>query len=120
MKRLVTTEHTVRCPLEDCAATVTVRSDPDAAPSRRHRDVLGCSLRPPAPYVPPATLGYFADVAPPVSYVRDVAPGPCHAQEPACSKVCLGVLNAAEPGAGDPGDSVHDLVMKRLLWIYGS
>ena len=120
MKRLVTTEHTVRCPLEDCAATVTVRSDLDAAPSRRHRDVTDCSLRPTAAYVPPARIGYFPDIAPPLSYVREAAPAPCHALEPACSKACLAILNAAEPGAGEPGDAAQDIVMKRLLWIYGS
>jgi len=116
MKRLVTTEHTVRCPLESCAATVTVRSDPDAVPSRRHRNVMRCSLRPPVPYVLPSRVGYFADVVPPVSYLCEAASGPRHSPEPACSKACLTVLNAAEPGAGESGDSVRDLVMKRLLW----
>ena len=119
MKRLVTEEHTVRCPLEDCAATVTVRSNPTAPPSRRHRDVTGCSLRPPASYVAAPAIGYFSDVAPPMCYLRESVSGPCYAREPACSKECLGILNAAEPGAGDPMESAQELAMRRLLWNYG-
>jgi hypothetical protein len=36
MKEL--TQRTIRCPLEECAATVMVRTDPEGYPSRRHLD----------------------------------------------------------------------------------
>jgi hypothetical protein len=39
MKRLSFTQHTVRCPLEDRTASLTVRTDPGGCPSRRHLDV---------------------------------------------------------------------------------
>ena len=32
-------QHTMRCPLEECSATVTVRTDPGGYPSSRHLDV---------------------------------------------------------------------------------
>jgi len=46
MKRLALTQHTVRCPLEDRTASLTVRTDPGGYPSRRHLDVTACSLLP--------------------------------------------------------------------------
>jgi hypothetical protein len=130
MKRPIVTEHTVRCPLEDCTASVTVRTDPDSAPSRRHRDVIGCSLRPPTPYVPLPPIGHLPELPPPLSYFREGWPGPCHSTEPACSKACLAILNAAEPGAGGPaatasGDAmelarqIESLAMMRILWTSG-
>ena len=131
MKPLATTHHTVRCPLDDCTASLTVRTDPGAVPSRRHRDVTGCSLRPPAPYVPPARIGYFPDIAPPLSFLCPAAPGSHHSQEPSCSKACLKILNAAEPGAGGPGSGssgsalelarhTQSFAMMRLLWTSGT
>jgi hypothetical protein len=130
MKQLVVTEHTVRCPLEDCTATLSVRTDRDSAPSRRHREVMSCSLRPPTPYVPLPPIGHVPELPPPLSYFREGWPGPCHSREPACSKACLAILNAAEPGAGGPdacasGDAMElarqteSLAMMRLLWTSG-
>ena len=101
MKEL--TQHTMRCPLEEVAATVTVRTDPEGYPSRRHLDVTACSLRPPSTsWVPPVRRAYFTDLAPLMSYICDVVANPCHSQEVACAKPCLRVLNAAEPGAAEP------------------
>jgi hypothetical protein len=99
MRRLELTQHTVRCPLEECAARVTVRTDPAAYPSRRHRDVVACSLQESASFVPPPRIGYFSDVPPPLGFVCEIERAPCHPSELACSKPCLAVLNAAEPGA---------------------
>ena len=48
MKRLTFTKHTVQCPLENCTASLKVRSDLDGCPSRRHLDVAACSLMPSA------------------------------------------------------------------------
>jgi hypothetical protein len=133
MQRLALEQHTVRCPLEDSTASVTVRSDPDGYPSRRHLDVTACSLRPSTAFVPPARRGYFSDVPPPVSYLQEVDPVPHHSPEVACSKRCLAMLNAAEPGAAEPvrcTSGVSDgleLVRQtqspaitRLLWFYSA
>lgn len=132
MKRLETTRHTVRCPVEDESATVTVRSDPGAAPSRRHLDVRACSLQPWNSFVPPARSGYFGDVAPPVSYLAAVDPTPQHPPRFGCRKRCLALLNAAEAGTAQPipcTSGVNDSLelarqtqspaITRLLWFYG-
>src|SRR5262245_63257435 len=85
MKRRLLTHHTVRCPLQDGPANVTVSTDPGGSPSRRNLGVTACSLRPTPAFVPPARSVYFSDLAPPVAYLRDVAPTPYHASEVACS-----------------------------------
>lgn len=133
MKRLALTQHTVRCPLEDCTASLTVRTDPGGYPSRRHLDVTACSLLQSTCFVTPARSGYFSDVAPPVPYLCEVDPGPRHSSEVACSKRCLAVLNAAEPGAAEPmrcSSGVSDGLelarqtqspaITRLLWFYSA
>ena len=130
MKRLVITRHTMRCPLDEVTATLAVRTNPNGAPSRRHRDVVSCSLRPPTPYMPLPPIGHVPELPPPLSYFREGWPGPCHATQPACSKACLAILNAAEPGAGGPGATtsgdamelarhIESLAMMRLLWTSG-
>jgi hypothetical protein len=133
MKRLTLTQQTVRCPVEDRAATLTVRTDPEGYPSRRHLDVAACSLLLSTPFVPSARSGYFADPAPPLGYLCECDPTPRHSPEVACSKRCLAVLNAAEPGAAEPvrctsgiSDSVELArqterpAIMRLLWYYAS
>jgi len=133
MRRLVLTQHTVRCPLDDCAASLTVRTDPSGYPSRRHLDVAACSLLPSTSFVPPATSRYFADVGPEVPYLCAVDPAPRHSLEVSCPKPCLAAMNAAEPGAAEPvrrTSGVSDgmeLVRQtqspavtRLLWFYGA
>jgi hypothetical protein len=102
MKRPELTQHTVRCPLEDCTASLTVLTDPDGYPSRRHRDVAACSLRPSTPFVLPTRHRYFPDAMPPASYLCDVDATPRHSPDLACARRCLAVLNAAEPGAREP------------------
>jgi hypothetical protein len=99
MKEL--TQRTIRCPLEKCAATVTICSDPEGYPSRRHLDVTACSLRPSTSFVPPVRRTYFPDLTPLMSYVSDVVANPCRSLEVECAKPCLRVLNAAEPGAAE-------------------
>jgi hypothetical protein len=133
MKRLALTQHTVRCPLEDRTASLTVRTDPDRGPSRRHLDVTACSLLPSTSFAPPARSGYFSDVAPPEPYLCEVDPAPRHSWEVACPKRCLAVLNAAEPGAAEPvrcTSGVSDGLelarqtqspgITRLLWFYSA
>ena len=132
MKRLVFTQHTVRCPLEDLTASVTVRTNPDGYPSRRHLDVAACSLRGSTSFVPPARHGYFSDVAPPIRYLCEAEPAPSHSLGVGCPKRCLAVLNAAEPGAAEPArcsSGVSDCVelarqvqsptLTRILWFHG-
>lgn len=125
MKRLTLTQHTVRCPLENCTASLTVRSDPDGYPSRRHLDVAACSLVPSMPFVPRPRTAYFSDIAPPASYLCDADPAPRHALKVSCARPCLRVLNAAEPGAAEPVGDRRELArqtlspgMLRLLWFY--
>jgi hypothetical protein len=87
MRRRALTHHTVRCPLEGHHnASLTVRTDPDGRPSRRHLDVMACSLLPSTSFVPPS------------SYHSDVDSIPRHSGV-GCPKPCLAVLNAAEPGS---------------------
>jgi hypothetical protein len=133
MKDLALTRHTVRCPLEDRPASLTVRTDLEASPASRHREVVSCSLLPCASFVPPARKAFFADMPPSVSYLCEVDSTPIHASERACSRRCLAVLNAAERGAAETlrctsgfADSV-ELVRQtqspavvRLLWTYGA
>lgn len=131
MKRLALTQHTVRCPLEDRTASLTVRTDPGGYPSRRHLDVTACSLLSATSFVPSPTIGYFPDMAPPVPYLCEVDPCPRHSLEVTCRKPCLAVLNAAEAGAAEPvrctsgvsdalelARQTQSLAITRLLWLY--
>jgi hypothetical protein len=131
MTPLEITHHTVRCPLGDSTADLSVSTAPGAAPSGRHRDVTACSLWPSTSFMPSLRRGYFADVAPPVSYLDEVGAEPCHAMQPACAKRCLAVLNAAEAGVTEPPrctSGINDALelarltqtpaMMRLLWFY--
>jgi len=131
MKRLALTRHIVRCPLENRTASLTVRTDPGGYPSRRHLDVTACSLLPSTSIVPRARSGYFSDVAPPVSYLCEIDPAPRHSLKVACPRRCLGVLNAAESGAGEPvrctsgfsdglelARQTQPPAIMRLLWSY--
>ena len=127
MRRLALTQHAVRCPLDDCAARLTVRTDPSAYPSRRHLDVAACSLLPSTSFATPARSRYFSDVGPSVPYLCEVDPTPCHSLEVACPKPCLAVLNAAEPARCTSGVSDGMELVRRtqspaimgLLWLYG-
>lgn len=102
MKRLALTQHTMRCPLNDCSARLTVCTDSNGYPSRRHLDVAACSLLPSPSFVPPARTAYFPGGEPPVPYTYEVNRTPCHFTKVECPKRCLPVLNAAESGAAEP------------------
>src|SRR5262249_32927450 len=102
MKRLALTQHTMRCPLYDCSARLTVCTDSNGYPSRRHLDVAACSLRPSTSFVPPARTAYFPGGEPPVPYTYEISRTPCHSTKVECPKRCLPVLNAAESGAAEP------------------
>ena len=131
-RRELITQQTVRCPRTDETANLTVRTDAEACPSRRHRDVTACSLMPSTSFVPPARRAYFSDLTP-LSYVCEVHAAPCHAVGVDCPRPCLTVLNAAEAGTAEPlrcvsgvNDSVElarrtqSPAIKRLLWFFGA
>ena len=134
MKRRHAIMHqTVRCPVQDGVGSLTVRTQPDAEPSRRHRDVMACSLLPSPSRVTAGRRGYFSDVAPPLSYSYDVDGPWVHALDVSCSKRCLTVLNAAESGTHGPvrctsgvNDSlelarqIQSPAMMRLLWFHSA
>jgi hypothetical protein len=133
MRRLALTQHAVRCPLDDCAARLTVRTDPSGYPSRRHLDVAACSLLPSTSFVLPARSRYFSDVGPPVPYLCEVDTAPCHSSEVSCPKPCLAALNAAEPGAAEPlrctsgvsdgmelARQTQSPAITRLFWFYSA
>lgn len=102
-RRLTFTQHTLRCPIHDCRASLAVRTDSIAYPSRRYVDVTACSLLPPTSFVPPARTAYFSDMTPPEPYLYDISRVPRHSDEVGCSKRCLLVLNAAEScGPAEP------------------
>ena len=131
MKRLALTQRTMRCPMHGCAASLTVRTDSNGAPSHRYLDVVSCSMLPPAPFPPPARTTYFADMAPSMPYLSEVDRAPVHSTEVACAKPCLAVMNAAEPGAAEPirctagmsdamelARQVQSPALTRLMWFY--
>jgi hypothetical protein len=134
MKELALTQHTVRCPLlDDSSARVTVRTNPDACPSRRHVEIAACSLLPSTPSVAPARRGYLPDVPPPMSYLDEVDAAPCHPSKVACPERCLAILNAAEAGPGEPvrctsgvADSMElarqtqSPALTRIMWSYSA
>jgi hypothetical protein len=132
MKRLELTQHTVRCPRADRTADLTVRTDPGAYPSRRHRDVTACSLMPSTSFALPPRKAYFSDLTPLVPYVCEIYPAQRHSPEVACPRPCLAVLNAAESGAAEPVRCVSGVsdslelaqrtqspAIKQLLWFFG-
>ena len=131
MERPALTQHTVRCPKHDCGADLTVRTNSGARPSRRHLDVVSCSLLPSASFPPPTRTAYFAGMDPAVSYLSEIDCAPFHSAEVACSKPCLPVLNAAECGAAEPvrctsgisdalelARQVQSPALTRVMWSY--
>lgn len=131
MERPALTQHTLRCPKYDCGADLTVRTNSGARPSRRHLDVVSCSLLPSASFPPPTRTAYFAGMDPAVPYLSGIDGTPFHSAEVACSKPCLPVLNAAECGAAEPvrctsgisdamelARQVQSPALTRVMWSY--
>jgi hypothetical protein len=92
MKQRAITQHTLRCPLYDCTASLTVRTDFNGCVSARHLDVLSCSLLPSMAFVPSAANAYFPDMEPPEPYTHNIYPTPLHSTGLACRKRCLPVV----------------------------
>jgi hypothetical protein len=128
-RRHVLTQETLRCPLHDCRATVTVRTNPHAGAGRRYLAVAGCSLHPPAQHAPPARVAHFADFGPGQSYLCDACEPPRLLEGVPCGKHCLVALNAAEarpqslePLHGDAwelGRRMQPPGVTRALWLNG-
>jgi hypothetical protein len=130
-RRLTLTPQVVRCPVDDCPATLAVRTDPIAHPGRRYVDVTDCSLLPAASFAQPARTAYFPDGE---AYIYDASQAPRHSTKVACPKRCLPLLNAAESCfAGKPigresgtGDSLElarqtqNPSMMRQLWYHSA
>jgi hypothetical protein len=128
-RRHVLTQETLRCPLHDCRATVTVRTNPHAGAGRRYLAVAGCSLHPTSPHAPPARVAHFADFGPAQSYLCDACEPPRLADGVPCAKPCLVALNAGdirpqflEPLHGDAwelGRRTQPAGVTRALWLNG-
>ena len=97
-RRQVLAQETLRCPLYDSRATVSLRTDPHACAGRRYRDVAGCSLLPPPRYTPPTRMAGLSEVASWPAYPCGVVEPPALTEPAACSKSCVTALNAAEVG----------------------
>lgn len=133
-RRLTLTQHTLRCPVYGSRASLAVRTDSIAYPSRRNVDVAGCSLLPVTSFVLPTRTASFSDVSLPEPYLYEVSQGPHHSDQVRCPKRCLSVLNAAESGArAEPirctsgvSDSLELVrqtqgsAIARVLWYHGA
>jgi hypothetical protein len=95
-RRFTLTRQSMRCPVHDCRVDLAVRTDSAPHPHRRYVDVMGCSLFQGVAANPAPRTGYFPGVSPYLPFLYEVNPAPHYADEPACAKRCLGVLNAAE------------------------
>jgi hypothetical protein len=130
---LPVTEVAVRCPENDCQATVAVRTDPAAQTCAQYVDVVACSLHPGAVVQLPERTAWLAD-APSVPVKLEPARS-CPATTVACDQGCVHVLNeAASPvarlpldctsGAADAIDLVRQAERRpritRLLWYGGA
>jgi hypothetical protein len=92
----------VRCPLHDCQAAVTVRTDPDAPSREQYVDVVGCSLMSDAAFGLPEHRAYLPD-APSCSVLLETATThPVYATGVSCRQPCRFVLNVAALSVAPP------------------
>jgi hypothetical protein len=95
-QRLPLASRDVRCPLHNCRAEVTERTDSDAHPRRRHAEVVACSLLSDAAGALPERRAYLPD-SPPCEIVLEAKRDyPIHAAEVSCRQPSVFVLNAAD------------------------
>ncbi len=94
-QRFPLTQHTVRCPLYDRQATLTVRTNPIARPRGQYVDVTACSILPATPCILPASMAYLPDMPSYEPYLQKARPHRYTLEVP-CRKDCLYVLNEAE------------------------
>ena len=96
-QQLPLTSQDVRCPLHDCQAEVTVRTDPRAHSCRRYVDVTACSLLSDAAVALPEHTAYLPDSPPYRVRLEAARSYPVYSTEISCPQSCVFVLNAAEP-----------------------
>jgi hypothetical protein len=94
-RRWLAVSEGVRCPLHGLRADVTVLTDPDALPARRHTDVVACSLVSDAAIALPERRAYLADASPCAVVLEAATSHPVYASGVSCRRPCLHVLNAA-------------------------
>lgn len=132
-QRLPVTSQSVRCPLHDCQARVTVRTDPGAHADRQYLEITACSLLSDAAIGLPEHSTYLPDGPPFKVRLEAASAYPVYA-DVSCAQPCVFVLNEAAPsvaprplectsGASDGIDLVRQAVRKptasQLLW-YGT
>jgi hypothetical protein len=130
-QRLPVTSQSVRCPLHDCQADVTVRTDAGARSDRRYVEIAGCSLLADAAIGLPERTAYLPDAPPCKVLLESASPHPVYTTEVACRQSCVFVLNAAAPsvapkplecasGTSDGIDLMRQVARdetgSRLLW----
>jgi hypothetical protein len=132
-RQLPLTSQSVRCPLHDCQADVTVRTNPRAPLHQQHVGVTACSLLPSPAVALPERTGYLPDF--PLYKVRLEAarPYPSPPREVSCRQHCLFLLNEATApvmpraicctsGVSDGPELARQVIqhpaMTRLLWYY--
>jgi hypothetical protein len=125
----------VRCPLHDCQAEVSVRTDPRATSRQQYVDVIGCSLVSDGAIGLPERRAYLPD-APSCSVLLETATTrPVYATGVSCRQPCRFVLNAAAlpvpppalacaSGASDAIELMRQVdssfTDSRLLWYSGA
>ena len=87
----------VRCPLHDCQAEVTVRTDPDAPSRDQYVDVVGCSLLSDAAIGLPARRAYLPDTPPCEVVVETARSYPVYATEVSCRQPCRSCSTPPNP-----------------------
>jgi hypothetical protein len=87
--------RSVLCPMHDSRADVTVRTDPEARPSRQYVDVVACSLLSDAAVGLPEQRGYLPDSPPCEVLLEPARAYPVHTTDVSCSQPCVFALNAA-------------------------
>ena len=129
--QLPLTVQSVRCPLHDCTADMTVRTDPQAHANRQYVDVATCSLLSDAAVALPERTAYLPDSPPCKVRLEAARSHPVYSTGVTCRQSCLSVLNAAAPavtpqplectsGAADGIDLVRQVAHyptdSQLLW----
>jgi hypothetical protein len=129
-RRMQITRHRLRCPLEGETVDVTVETDPEARAGAQYREVLSCSLKPPAIDLPGRTT-YLWDGSPMKVRLEPACTVPAFGARVTCAQPCLAALNAPDvygvPAEVRCSSGVSDAVslaeqalggsrMARLLW----
>jgi len=123
--------ESLRCPLHDCHADVSVRTDPHARSRQQYVDVAACSLLADSAIGLPERTGYLADAPQYKVRLEPAASHPVYVADVSCRQPCVFVLNetavsapskplTCASGASDGIDLVRQALGKptssQLLW----